>query len=184
MDLKGILEVFREQRHDFINHLQVISGYLQLQKQEIARDYIQKVSGLLREQGKIFHLKIPEVTTVLLVEQKKARDYGIEVIFDLRDDLANCSIPGDVIGALLETIFYIIISYLASFGLANGRLEVSLAGERKQCIWRFCFVKPVAKEIPALVHQQISLFRQRLALYKGEVTLAEEREEGCITVII
>lgn len=184
MDLKGILEVLREQRHDFINHLQVISGYLQLQKQEIAHDYIQKTSVLLREQGKIFRLKIPEVTTVLLVEQKKARDYGIEVIFDIQDDLANCSISGDVMGALLETIFYIIISYLASFGLANGRLEVSLAGERKRCIWRLHFAKPAAREIPALVHQQISLFRQRLALYKGEVTLTEKREEGWITVII
>lgn len=184
MDMKGILEVIREQRHDFLNHLQVISGYLQLQKQEIAYGYIKKISGMLREQGKIFCLKIPEINAVLLVEQKKAREHGIEVIYNIQDDLDNCTLPSEVLSALLETIFYIIISYLASYGLSNGRLEVDLSEERKQYFWRFLFLKPVVEDIPALMHQQISLLRQRLALYKGEVILTDEKEKGYITLIL
>ncbi|HHY36782.1 MAG TPA: hypothetical protein GX518_03740 [Firmicutes bacterium] len=43
-----IPEQLRQQRHDFLNHLQVIYGLLQLQKTERALEYI---DGMLRKSG-------------------------------------------------------------------------------------------------------------------------------------
>ncbi|NMA02036.1 MAG: hypothetical protein GX923_05665 [Clostridia bacterium] len=51
-----LLEANRHLRHDFLNHLQVIWGYVQLDKKEQAIDYIQEVTRYiqgLREINKI-----------------------------------------------------------------------------------------------------------------------------------
>jgi len=51
-----LLEANRHLRHDFLNHLQVIWGYVQLDKKEHAIDYIQEVTRYiqgLRELNKI-----------------------------------------------------------------------------------------------------------------------------------
>ncbi|MGI6552124.1 MAG: Spo0B domain-containing protein [Bacillota bacterium] len=40
--LTAVCELIRVQKHDILNHLQVIAGYLQMNKMEKARDYLQE----------------------------------------------------------------------------------------------------------------------------------------------
>jgi hypothetical protein len=47
-DGEGASEILRKQRHDFLNHLQVIYGLLQLHKTERALEYIE---GMLKGRG-------------------------------------------------------------------------------------------------------------------------------------
>ena len=49
--LKKAKELLRLQRHDFLNHLQVIHGYLQLNKPEKATDYLMRAIDEIRAQG-------------------------------------------------------------------------------------------------------------------------------------
>lgn len=44
MDIFKNIQIFRKQRHDFMNHIQIIYGYLQLEKENMALEYIQKIS--------------------------------------------------------------------------------------------------------------------------------------------
>lgn len=44
MDLFENIQILRKQRHDFMNHIQIIYGYLQLQREDMAVKYIQKLS--------------------------------------------------------------------------------------------------------------------------------------------
>ncbi|MFZ7101847.1 MAG: Spo0B domain-containing protein [Peptococcaceae bacterium] len=46
--LKDLLEANRHQRHDFLNHLQVIWGYLKLNKDEKAIQYIHEITAYLQ----------------------------------------------------------------------------------------------------------------------------------------
>ncbi|HHP51706.1 MAG TPA: hypothetical protein ENM97_08280 [Moorella mulderi] len=56
-----IIAFLRWQRHDYLNHLQVISGYLQLGKAEQALAYLQGVLKEMEELGKLMRLKSPSL---------------------------------------------------------------------------------------------------------------------------
>lgn len=47
--LKELLEANRHQRHDFLNHLQVLWGFLKIKKEDKAIEYMQVVTDYLQE---------------------------------------------------------------------------------------------------------------------------------------
>lgn len=64
--LKKVLEVHRTQRHDFMNHLQIIYGYLELGKADMAKKYTLKIADDLREAGKFSKIPLPCLQSYLL----------------------------------------------------------------------------------------------------------------------
>ncbi|MHB9094148.1 MAG: sensor histidine kinase [Eubacteriales bacterium] len=64
--MRDLLEVLRVQRHDFMNHLQVISGLLQLKKYDRAGDYIKEVAEELNRAAVVMKLGSPGITGVIL----------------------------------------------------------------------------------------------------------------------
>lgn len=72
-----LLEVLRVQRHDFLNHLQVILGYLQLKKFDRAQDYLKEVAEELVRAGVIARLDCSEVVKEILAAQLAADKRGV-----------------------------------------------------------------------------------------------------------
>lgn len=82
----SIVQYMREQRHDFMNHIQVIWGYLQLNKPGEAAKYITEVNTKLNVYGLVFKLESPTLSLFLYNHIKKAHRYGINVDFELEVD--------------------------------------------------------------------------------------------------
>ena len=61
-EIQKLLDVIQGQRYDFLNHLQVISGLLQLNKEERLQDYLAQISLELARFSKTARIKIPDVT--------------------------------------------------------------------------------------------------------------------------
>ncbi|KEI00993.1 Spo0B domain-containing protein [Clostridium botulinum] len=55
-ELEKFISEFRKQRHDFMNYVQIIYGYLQLDKKEDAKRYINKIIGENKNISKIYSL--------------------------------------------------------------------------------------------------------------------------------
>lgn len=64
--LKKILEVLRIQRHDFMNHLQVIYGYIQLGNLEKAKEYSLITVDSVEKFGKFSKIPLPCLQSYLL----------------------------------------------------------------------------------------------------------------------
>jgi len=64
--LKKLLETLRIQRHDFMNHLQVISGYLQLGNLAKAQEYTLKAVDSVETFGKLSKIPLPYLQSYLL----------------------------------------------------------------------------------------------------------------------
>ena len=79
MRLEKLLDVIQVQRHDFLNHMQVISGLLQLNKLDRLRDYLGQVSMELARFSKTTRVKIPEVTACLLTAYNDAAMIQVEL---------------------------------------------------------------------------------------------------------
>ena len=64
--LKKLLEVLRIQRHDFMNHLQVIYGYIQLGNLDRAKEYSLKTIDCVEKFGKFSKIPLPCLQSYLL----------------------------------------------------------------------------------------------------------------------
>ena len=64
--LKKMLEVLRIQRHDFMNHLQVVYGYIQLGNLDKAKEYSLKAVDSVEKFGKFSKIPLPCLQSYLL----------------------------------------------------------------------------------------------------------------------
>ncbi|HHW62112.1 MAG TPA: hypothetical protein GX404_09435 [Syntrophomonadaceae bacterium] len=77
MNTEGFVRLLRRMRHDYGNHFQVISGYLQLGMSQKALDYIQKINEEAGEERLLFE-SLPSEAALYFYEQLlSARDLGI-----------------------------------------------------------------------------------------------------------
>ena len=84
-----ILKYLRDQRHDFINHIQVIWGYLQLNKSNLASEYINRILIRFEVVGRIFKINNPSLSLLLYDNVLKASKLDIAVDFDADIDFLN-----------------------------------------------------------------------------------------------
>lgn len=85
--LREQLQWYRLQRHDFLNHWQVIMGYLQLNQGEKALTYMQDALTGLEEEQKIAHILEPQLAAILLSFLIGLRLEGVAVTLDFPDEM-------------------------------------------------------------------------------------------------
>lgn len=111
-NLQEMMQVIKGQRHDFINHIQVVYGLLNLNEIDKARNYISKLYKDVQVSGDILHLGIPELSALLLVKTGAATGKGISLRIDIETSLASLGISsldlvavvGNLINNALEAV--------------------------------------------------------------------------------
>jgi hypothetical protein len=73
--------LLRRQRHSFLNHLQVISGWLQLDKPERAKRYVEEVARHAAAEGELLGQLSPELALLVAALLLEAETYGVEIIW-------------------------------------------------------------------------------------------------------
>ena len=172
MDTEMFLEIIRMQRHDFLNHIQVISGYLQLNRIEQAEQYIGEAVAQIKRIGEIIHLKPPEVAAALLAARNQAAKCGVEIDLQIEGNPVSCLAPGKDIGSgLYEIIDKILSGYLP--GVKDRNLRISFMEEPGKFICRLYF--PVSASCKDL-DKSIETINQNMSAWGGKVVLVEQKE--------
>lgn len=104
MDVELMLAIMSTQRHDFVNHLQVISGLIQLHKEERVQEYIDQVVQIYGALSKVGQLKMPEVAAALFAAYHQAAGVQVALQFDVQGDLDGCRVPGARVAQVLEKL--------------------------------------------------------------------------------
>ncbi|MBM7866866.1 hypothetical protein GTO89_04465 [Heliobacterium gestii] len=73
------VELWRELRHDFINHLQTILGYIQVGRGERSLEYLREVALRLQEDGGIMRLGVLPVIAHLLLRGQDLRERAVDL---------------------------------------------------------------------------------------------------------
>lgn len=171
MYLEKLLEVIQVQRHDFLNHIQVISGFLQLNKSEQAHEYIKGVSREMAVLSKTSWIKIPEVTAALLTGLNEASKYQIMIDVAVDSSLADCAVPGSVLGVVLENCFNSLFEVLSSPEMNDKILEVLFAqSDNKYTCRLFSRFPPIANQ--ARFEQSVAQAGELLDQYGGQAIVA------------
>jgi len=101
-----ILKLMREQRHDFVNHLQVVLGYLQLKKTGLAAEYIKQKNVEMQQFSLQTRCGSPYLEAVMQISLHKSRSMGIELSFQVGD---NVAIEHQHSEAIIDQIFFITV---------------------------------------------------------------------------
>lgn len=62
MEDADVVKVLQHYRHDLMNHLQIVQGYLSMNKADKANEKLKAVIALYEEERKLMHLKMPAFT--------------------------------------------------------------------------------------------------------------------------
>lgn len=85
--LEELNRTLRAQRHDYLNHFQVVYGLMQLEEYEEARAYLAPVFREITKVGKVLKTSQPAVNALLQAKLQTAEEAGIEVMLEIRSDL-------------------------------------------------------------------------------------------------
>jgi len=89
---ENTLKILHSHRHDFLNHMQVIVGYLQLNRTQNAVDYILNLNTELNNALPVNSLGMSEVAVILIVKQEEAARYGIKLKYYINANICSSEI--------------------------------------------------------------------------------------------
>ena len=82
MEAGQMVNLLRRLRHDYANHLQVISGYLELGWQKQIRSYVKEIINQLNQERIIFESVAPEDALYFYEQLLTIKDMGIILVYD------------------------------------------------------------------------------------------------------
>lgn len=110
IQLETLNNTLRSQRHDFMNHLQVVYSLMELEDYAEAREYIEKVYSIIQKVNRNLRTSIPAVNALMQAKQISAEKSGIDVHVNITTSLDELVIPAwefcRVIGNLIDNALY------------------------------------------------------------------------------
>lgn len=103
---KETVDLLRMHRHDFINHLQVILGMLQLGRSDNAVEYIKDIAGEVGNSPCVNEMKNPLLASLIAEKRLRAEQSGVQLFVESRSQLEGIPVPmpklSSLIGNLLD----------------------------------------------------------------------------------
>lgn len=185
----------RAQRHDFLNHIQVVYSLLEMEESAEAADYLERIYEQLRSVSSVLRTRMTAFNALLQVKSAACEEKGIALLLDIRSTLESIIVPPwelcCIIGNLLDNAMDAVASAdEPQIGLAV--LE-DLRGFTFQVRNNGSVIPPDMREriFEAGVSTKgdgrgmgLSIVRQTLAEYGGTISVRSDDSETLFTVTV
>lgn len=108
--LENLNSTLRAQRHDFMNHLQVVYSLIEMDEHKAAGEYIEKVYNDIQKVSRVMKTSEPAINALLQAKLMTCEKYGIAVELDVTTQFKDLKIPSwefcRVLGNLLDNAIY------------------------------------------------------------------------------
>ena len=122
--LESLNGTLRAQRHDFMNHLQVVYSLMELQEYASAEEYIEKVYEDVQRVGRSLKTAHPAINALLAAKLADGEERGIQVSLDIESPWENLPAPGWEMCRVLGNLIDNAMDALAD--TKNARLTIRL----------------------------------------------------------
>lgn len=103
---KEIVDLLRSQKHDFVNHLQVIQGMLQLRKLDNALEYIKDIGGEVGNSNVFNDIENPLLASLFAEKKLRSEQAGVHLCVEVQSQMDRIPVSltklSSVIGNLLD----------------------------------------------------------------------------------
>jgi sensor histidine kinase regulating citrate/malate metabolism len=90
-NLENLNQKLREQRHDYLNQMQIVYGLLELEEYEEAREYLTPVFKDVMKVGRALKTSKPAVNALLQAKMEAAERQGIDFYLEVTSQLSELS---------------------------------------------------------------------------------------------
>jgi len=126
-DLEALNLTLRAQRHDYLNHFQVVYGLMELGEFEEARKYLAPVYKDILKVGKALKTSKPAVNALLQAKLAEAEEKGIDLYLEVRTDLSCLSMESWNLCKVLANLIDNAIRAVYESGEEEKKVEVQIA---------------------------------------------------------
>ncbi len=144
----------RTQRHDFLNHLQVVYSLMEMEEYEEANEYIEQVYGRITAVSRVMKTGVAAVNALLQVKSAACEKAGVHLTLDITskwETLENV-MPAWEMCKVLSNLIDNAIDAMEERPAGERRLTISLTENLRQ----YCFrVANTGTLIPEDMHQSI-----------------------------
>ncbi len=196
-DLERLNSDLRAQRHDYLNHLQVVYGLMELEEYDELKTYLAPIYKGMMKTGKALKTRNPAVNALLRAKMEEAESKGIDFYVEVSSDLSGLTVEPWELCKVLANLMDNAITALEAIP-SEKKLRVDIGEDRDS--YRFS----VANNGPAIPEElQESIFRegfttkkesghgmglsivtQVLKTYKGTINLSSTEEETVFRIRI
>lgn len=92
--LEALNGTLRSQRHDFMNHLQVVFSLTEMQEYEEAMQYIERVYGDIQRVSSVLKTSIPAINALISAKQADCEEHGISFETEISSDWEGLPVSG------------------------------------------------------------------------------------------
>jgi len=137
-----LIYLLKTQRHDFVNHLQVVRGYIQLGKIDLASKYIVEISQELAEASQVLQVPWPELAAVMMLKGKQVKDSRTTVKLSLGQNLERvCENPPEALAGIIGDIYELVCNQLGSCSIDRQQVAVDVNEEDGTYVIRFSWAQ-------------------------------------------
>ncbi|MCM1046213.1 MAG: Spo0B domain-containing protein [Candidatus Gastranaerophilales bacterium] len=116
----------RAQRHDYLNHMQVVYGMMELEEYEELHAYLEPIYRDMMKVGKAIRTSIPAVNALLMAKMGEAEAGQIDFYVEVKSDLKNLKIePWELCKVLSNLIDNAIIALTEKEGERKLMLDIN-----------------------------------------------------------
>lgn len=124
--LQKMNETLRGQRHDYLNHMQVVYGMLELEEYQELKEYLGPIYKNLMKTGKAIRTSIPAVNALLMAKLGEAEKENIDFYIEVKSDLKELQMePWELCKVLANLIDNGLTALTSKEGERKLTLEIS-----------------------------------------------------------
>ncbi len=144
----------RAQRHDFLNHLQVVYSLIEMAEYQEANEYIEQVYGRITSVSRVVKTANPAVNALLMVKTAACEKAGVpvEVSITSKWETLENAMPDWEVCKVLSNLIDNAIDAMEKTPAAQRRLTIALGENVKQYTFR---VENTGEVIPETIRERI-----------------------------
>ncbi len=197
-NLCGLNDKLRMDRHDYLNHLQIIYGLMELEEYDEMNSYLRKVYKELLKTGKAVKTSKPAINALLAAKSAESEAKGIEFVIEVKSDLKDLGMEDWELCKVLSNLIDNALRALDDCEGKEKKLRVNITETPERYIFS---VENNGPEIPESIRDRIfkkgfstkkeeghgmglAIVSEILNNNDGDIDLSSDAEETVFTVSI
>ena len=151
----------RSQRHDYLNHMQIVYGMAELEEYAELQEYLEPIYRDIMKTGKAIRTSIPAVNALLMAKMGAAETAQIDFYVEVKSDLKNLPIEAWELCKVLSNLIDNAITALSQ-KISDRKMVLDISEDREYYLFS---VSDNGAPIPA--EKQAAIFKPGFTTKQG-----------------